>query len=146
MLAVMFIDLDQFKEINDLYDHEAGDNVLKQIAERLVACVRESDTVARLGGDEFVILLPIIKNESDAMLVANKIVAAVIKPITIAASPDSPEITLTQVYVSASIGVTMYPQHGKDEKLLIINADMAMYQAKKNGKNQAKLFDTAMLK
>ncbi len=145
MLAVMFIDLDQFKEINDLYGHEAGDKVLKQVAQRLVNCVRESDTVARMGGDEFVILLPIIEDESDALLVANKIVEAVVKPITITNS-ESANDTKTDVYVSASIGVTIYPQHGKDEKLLVINADMAMYQAKKSGKNQAKLFDTAMLK
>lgn len=89
------------------------------------------------------ILLPIIENESDALLVANKIVEAVIKPITISEPANN---TPTNVYVSASIGVTIYPQHGKDEKLLVINADMAMYQAKKKGKNQAKLFDTAMLK
>lgn len=143
MLAVLFIDLDQFKEINDLYGHEAGDKVLKEVSKRLIACVRESDTVARLGGDEFVILLPIIDSTNDAIIVANKVVEAVIKPITISQSTKHIQ---TEVYVSASIGVTIYPQHGKDEKLLLINADMAMYQAKKNGKNQARLFDTAMLK
>lgn len=135
-LAVMFIDLDHFKEINDIYGHEAGDKVLKQVSQRLVACVRESDTVARLGGDEFVVLLPIIDNESDAILVASKIVDAVDQPIRIAQS---------EMRVSSSVGIAIYPQHGKDEKLLVINADMAMYQAKKNGKNQSQMFDKTML-
>ncbi|HSI38821.1 MAG TPA: GGDEF domain-containing protein, partial [Methylotenera sp.] len=135
-LAVMFIDLDHFKEINDIYGHEAGDTVLKQVSQRLVACVRESDTVARLGGDEFVVLLPIIDNEADAILVASKIVEAVDQPIRIAQS---------EMHVSSSIGIAVYPQHGKDEKLLVINADMAMYQAKKNGKNQSQMFDKTML-
>jgi diguanylate cyclase (GGDEF)-like protein/PAS domain S-box-containing protein len=136
-LAVMFIDLDHFKEINDVYGHQAGDKVLKQVAQRLVASVRESDTVARLGGDEFVVLLPIIDNEAHATLVASKIVEAVDQPIRIAQS---------EMRVSSSIGIAIYPQHGKDEKLLVINADMAMYQAKENGKNQSKMFDKAILK
>jgi diguanylate cyclase (GGDEF)-like protein/PAS domain S-box-containing protein len=137
MLAVMFLDLDRFKEINDLYGHEVGDKVLKQVSQRLVACVRESDTVARMGGDEFVILLPIIANERDAILVANKIVLAVVQPI---------EVANTKLHITCSIGIAIYPQHGIDEKILVINADMAMYQAKKNGKNQAKFFDEAMIK
>lgn len=140
MLAVMFVYLDQFKEINDLYGHEAGDKVLKQISQRLVTCVRESDTVARMGGDEYVVLLPIIDSANDAYLVASKIVDAVIKPINIGKISGE-----TSVIVSASIGIAIYPQHGKDEKLLLINADMAMYQTKSNGKNQAKVFDTAIL-
>ena len=119
-----------------MYGHEAGDKVLKQVSERLVSCVRQSDTVARMGGDEFVVLLPIIDNEKDATLVAHKIVEAVVQPISVAA---------TNLHVSCSVGIAICPQHGKDEKLLVINADMAMYQAKRNGKNQAKLFDKAML-
>lgn len=142
MLAVLFIDLDQFKEINDLYGHEAGDMVLQSISLRLISCVRESDTVARMGGDEFIILLPIIEHENDAIIVANKIVEAVVKPIPLDSLQDVPQ---TNLHVSSSIGISIYPQHGKDEKLLIINADMAMYQAKNNGKNQAKIFDTAMI-
>jgi diguanylate cyclase (GGDEF)-like protein/PAS domain S-box-containing protein len=132
MLAVMFLDLDLFKEVNDSNGHEVGDLVLKQVALRLSACVRESDTVARLGGDEFIILLPIIDAETDATLVANKIVQAIEQPINAAQ---------TNLHVTASIGIAMYPQHGMDEKLLMLNADMAMYQAKKSGKNQAKLFN-----
>ena len=132
MLATMFIDLDLFKEINDLYGHEVGDLVLKQVSQRLVACVRESDTVARLGGDEFVILLPMIDATSDATLVASKIVETIRQPI-IAAS--------TSLHITSSIGIAIYPQHGLDEKLLMLNADMAMYQVKRNGKNKAKVFD-----
>jgi diguanylate cyclase (GGDEF)-like protein/PAS domain S-box-containing protein len=136
MLAVMFIDLDLFKEINDLYGHETGDIVLKKVSRQLVSCVRESDTVARMGGDEFVILLPIIDHESDVILVADKIIEAISQPIKVAK---------THLHVTCSIGIAIYPQHGKDEKLLIINADRAMYQAKKNGKNQAHFFDEALL-
>lgn len=135
MLAVMFLDLDLFKEINDLYGHDVGDVVLKQVALRLSACVRESDTVARLGGDEFIILLPMIDNDSDAILVANKIVQAIAQPII---------AVKASLHVTSSIGIAIYPQHGMDEKLLMLNADMAMYQAKRNGKNQAKVFDGNM--
>jgi diguanylate cyclase (GGDEF)-like protein len=131
----MFVDLDLFKEINDLYGHEVGDLVLKQVSQRLISCVRESDTVARLGGDEFIILLPMIDAEGDAILVANKIVQSIAQPIIAAQA---------SLHVTASIGIAMYPQHGKDEKLLMINADMAMYQSKRNGKNQAKVFDANM--
>ena len=137
MLAVMFIDLDLFKEINDLYGHETGDIVLKKVSRQLVSCVRESDTVARMGGDEFVILLPIIDEIEDVKLVASKIVDAVAQPIKVAK---------THLHVTCSIGIAIYPQHGKDEKLLVINADMAMYQAKNSGKNQAKFFEESMLK
>lgn len=142
MLAVLFIDLDQFKEINDLYGHETGDMVLQAISLRLISCVRQSDTVARMGGDEFIILLPIIEHEQDAILVANKIVEAVVKPILLENYKDIPLISL---HVSSSIGISIYPQHGKDEKLLVINADMAMYQAKHNGKNQSRIFDSSMV-
>ena len=135
MLAVMFLDLDLFKEINDLYGHEVGDLVLKQVALRLSTCVRESDTVARLGGDEFIILLPMMEAEHDATLVANKIVEAIAQPI-IAAQ--------TNLHVTSSLGIAIYPQHGINEKLLVLNADVAMYEAKSNGKNQAKVFEPGM--
>lgn len=135
MIAVMFLDLDLFKEINDLHGHEVGDLVLKLVAKRLNACVRESDTVARLGGDEFIILLPMMDAQGDAVLVANKIVEAISQPI-IAAQ--------TSLHVTSSIGIAIYPQHGADEKILVLNADMAMYQAKRNGKNQAKVFESGM--
>lgn len=145
MLAVMFIDLDQFKEINDLHGHKIGDKLLKKISQRLISCTRESDTVGRIGGDEFIVLLPIIDNEFDATLVANKIIAAVSKPIEIVkpgVQSQPIRIIDDNLQVSASIGISIYPEHGTDEKLLVINADLAMYQAKKNGKNQAQLFDS----
>jgi diguanylate cyclase (GGDEF)-like protein/PAS domain S-box-containing protein len=132
MLAVMFIDLDLFKEINDLYGHETGDIVLKKVSRQLVSCVRESDTVARMGGDEFVILLPIVDDIDDVKLVASKIVNTVAQPIKVAK---------THLHITCSIGIAIYPQHGNDEKLLVINADLAMYQAKKSGKNQAHFFE-----
>jgi diguanylate cyclase (GGDEF)-like protein/PAS domain S-box-containing protein len=135
LLAIMFIDLDLFKEINDLYGHETGDIVLKKVSRQLVACVRESDTVARMGGDEFVILLPIIDDENDVKSVADKILEAIAKPI---------KVEKLNLHVTCSIGIAIYPKHGRDEKLLVINADMAMYQAKKSGKNQAKFFDETM--
>jgi diguanylate cyclase (GGDEF)-like protein/PAS domain S-box-containing protein len=135
MLATMFIDLDLFKEINDLYGHEVGDKVLKQVSQRLITCVRESDTVARLGGDEFVILLPMVEDQNDVILVANKIVEAIRQPIIVAKA---------SLHVTSSIGIAIYPQHGMDEKLLMLNADMAMYQVKRNGKNQAKVFESGM--
>jgi diguanylate cyclase (GGDEF)-like protein len=144
LLAVMFVDLDQFKEINDLYGHKVGDKVLKKTSQRLIACVRESDTIGRVGGDEFIVLLPIIDNELDATLVANKIIAAVVKPIEIVKPGELSQpikVISNNLQVSASIGISIYPKHGIDEKLLIINADLAMYQAKRNGKNQAQLFD-----
>ncbi|MDD2834060.1 MAG: sensor domain-containing diguanylate cyclase [Methylotenera sp.] len=149
MLAVMFVDLDQFKEINDFYGHKIGDKVLKKISQRLLACVRESDTVARIGGDEFIILLPMIESEDDVVAVANKIVASVKKPIEIVKPGDiSQPVKVMQknLAVTSSIGIAIYPKHGKDEKLLIINADLAMYQAKHKGKNQARLYDKAHAK
>lgn len=97
-----------------------------------------------MGGDEYVVLLPIIDSANDAYLVASKIVNVVIKQITIGEISVDTSV-IVNVNVSASIGIAIYPQRGKDKKLLLINADMAMYQAKSNGKNQAKIFDTAIL-
>ena len=148
MLAVMFIDLDLFKEINDSHGHKVGDMVLKKISQRLIACVRETDTVARLGGDEFVILLPNTDNQSDIQTVATKILEAAIKPIEIIKSSENASTStqkLRNLQVSASIGIAMHPQHGSSEKSLVANADMAMYWAKKNGKNQLMFFDKNMV-
>lgn len=140
----MFVDLDHFKEINDFYGHKIGDKVLKKISQRLVSCVRESDTVARIGGDEFIVLLPIVESQLDAVMVANKIVRTVVKPIEIVKPSETFQpvrVIQKSLNVSTSIGISVYPMHGRDEKLLVINADLAMYQAKNNGKNQAKVFD-----
>lgn len=134
-LAVMFLDLDEFKPVNDNLGHEVGDLLLKQVARRLQACMRESDTVARIGGDEFVVLLPQIEREQDAIVVAEKIRHALELPF---------ELTDRKLQISSSIGVAVYPEHGSDEKLLLINADIAMYHAKKAGRNNYKLYQREM--
>lgn len=126
-LAVLFIDLNQFKPINDTFGHEVGDLLLKGVASRIQSCVRESDTVARLGGDEFCIMLYSVElkeAERNITLVANKILEAIQRPFELSG------ITLN---IAASIGVAVYPKDGIDEQTLIKNADIAMYAAKKEG-------------
>lgn len=135
-IALMFLDLDKFKPINDTLGHDVGDGVLKEAARRMQACMRESDTVGRVGGDEFIVLLPRVETAQDAMGVAEKI-----------------RWTLNQTFVlaghhlnlSSSIGVALYPEHGDDEAALIKNADIAMYHAKNGGSNNARLFESSML-
>jgi diguanylate cyclase (GGDEF)-like protein len=130
-LAIAFLDLDGFKQINDTLGHEAGDLLLKEVATRLRGCVRLSDTVARLGGDEFVVLLPELQDERYAAIVAPKILAAVAKPFGL----------MGQEYrVTASIGISTYPQDGLDEQTLTKNADIAMYQAKAEGRNNFQFY------
>ncbi|MBI3901802.1 MAG: diguanylate cyclase [Nitrosomonadales bacterium] len=130
-LALMFIDLDKFKPINDNLGHEVGDMLLKEVAKRLELCVRESDTVARVGGDEFVVLLTIIEEEPDVVVVAGKILHAL--GLTF-------ELAGHSLHISASIGIAVYPEHGEDEKMLTRNADIAMYYAKGDGRNNAKIY------
>lgn len=130
-LAVLFLDLDRFKHINDSLGHEAGDLLLKEVATRLRACLRESDTVARLGGDEFVVLIPELQEERYAATVANKILAAVARPF---------DLFGQEFCVTASIGISIYPHDGLDEQTLTKNADIAMYQAKDDGKNNFKFY------
>jgi diguanylate cyclase (GGDEF)-like protein len=130
-LAVAFLDLDRFKQINDTLGHEAGDQLLQEVAVRLKGCVRDSDTVARLGGDEFVVLLPELEDEKYAALVAQKILAAAAKPFTLRGH---------EFRVTASIGISTYPQDGLDEQTLTKNADIAMYQAKAEGKNNFQFY------
>jgi diguanylate cyclase (GGDEF)-like protein len=130
-LAVAFLDLDRFKQINDTLGHEAGDQLLKEVATRLKGCVRDSDTVARLGGDEFVVLLPQLEDEKYAAIVAEKILAAAARPFTLMGQ---------EFRVTASIGISTYPQDGLDEQTLTKNADIAMYQAKAEGKNNFQFY------
>jgi diguanylate cyclase (GGDEF)-like protein len=130
-LAVAFLDLDRFKQINDTLGHEAGDQLLKEVAVRLKGCVRSSDTVARLGGDEFVVLLPELEDEKYAAIVAQKILAAVARPFGLMGQ---------EFRVTASIGICSYPQDGLDEQTLTKNADIAMYQAKAEGKNNFQFY------
>jgi diguanylate cyclase (GGDEF)-like protein len=134
-LAVAFIDLDRFKQINDTLGHEAGDQLLQEVANRLKACLRESDTVARLGGDEFVVLLTELEEEKYAATVAQKIIAAI----------ASPFVLLGQEFrVTASIGISTYPLDGSDEQTLTKNADIAMYQAKEDGKNNFQFYSAKL--
>ncbi len=127
-MAVMFLDLDSFKQINDTLGHAAGDALLKQIAERLITCVREGDTVARPSGDEFVIVLDEIAWAEDAARVAEKIIAACAEPVTLAGQ---------ELVITTSIGIAVHPVGGGDDvDELMKKADLAMYQAKDAGRNR----------
>ena len=121
-LAVMFVDLDEFKSINDLYGHDAGDAVLQTVSQRLKETTRVDDTVSRHGGDEFLYLLMKINNIRDATLVAKKIIKAIQKPCNIGTR---------DLVIRASIGISIFPKHGKSADDLIKSADKAMYQAKR---------------
>jgi diguanylate cyclase (GGDEF)-like protein/PAS domain S-box-containing protein len=135
MAALLFIDLDRFKAINDSLGHAVGDGILQEVAARLKGCVREVDTVSRFGGDEFNILLTQIHNYHDVSMVADKILKAMQWPFHV----DKHELFLT-----CSIGVAMYPQDGKDVATLIRNADTALYRAKDLGRNNFQAFAPAM--
>jgi diguanylate cyclase (GGDEF)-like protein/PAS domain S-box-containing protein len=131
MVGILLHDLDNFKVINDSLGHDAGDALLKVVAQRMRAVVRETDTVARLGGDEFVIVLPAMESSNEATIVANKLLYELSKPFT---------VEQQQVYVSASIGVSLYPRDGEQEQMLLKNVDLAMYRAKREGRNTVRFF------
>lgn len=131
-LAIMFLDLDMFKNINDEHGHAMGDLLLKEVAVRIQLCLREADTAARVGGDEFVILLPFLESEQTAFVVAEKIRIALEQPF---------EIDGHSLCISTSIGISIYPDHGNEEKVLLKNADTAMYLAKQKGRNTALIFN-----
>ena len=133
LFAVLFIDLDRFKTINDSLGHEAGDALLCAVTARLKDCLRSSDVVARLGGDEFVMLLPGLHGREDAARVARKVLAEVIRPVPLAGR---------ECRVTASIGIAMHPDDGRDESTLMAHADVAMYQAKEAGKNTFQFYDS----
>jgi len=130
-VEVLFVDIDGFKPINDTYGHDAGDDLLKQIAKRMLQCVRESDTVARVGGDEFVLVLE-NKTQENLLGVADKVLQAMQTPFVLAT---------TTCQVGASIGISSYPEGGDNPEVLLKQADTAMYLAKKGGKNRAVVFD-----
>ncbi len=125
-LAVMFLDLDGFKEVNDAFGHQTGDQLLREIAYRLNQTVRKSDTIARMGGDEFTVLLTQVEHESNIISVADKILEAVRQPVVL----DGNTISIT-----ISIGIAQYPDNGKDVNTLLKSADIALYRAKESGKN-----------
>ena len=130
-LAVFFIDLDRFKAINDSLGHEAGDRLLKEIAKRFKKSLRSVDVVSRLGGDEFVILIEEVNELSQISNIAHKILTATIKPMV---------LTGEECRITASIGISLYPKDGSDEQSLMKNADMAMYFAKEEGKNNYQFY------
>lgn len=134
-LAVLFLDLDHFKLINDTLGHGVGDNLLMYISELLKKQVREADTVSRFGGDEFVILLSSVKTIEDVKYIAEKIQAALQQKHTIGTH---------QLYITTSIGVAIYPEHALDVNDLITNADIAMYEAKNSGRNCCRLYEQSM--
>jgi diguanylate cyclase (GGDEF)-like protein/PAS domain S-box-containing protein len=134
-VAVMFIDLDGFKDVNDSMGHAVGDNVLRSVAKHLISCVRSSDTVSRQGGDEFVVLLSEIHRPSDAGITARKILNAV----TASHGFEQREMQLT-----ASVGISTYPEDGQDAEMLLKNADTAMYEGKKRGHDNYQFFNQDM--
>ncbi|MHB8482478.1 MAG: EAL domain-containing protein [Nitrospiria bacterium] len=134
-VGVLFLDLDRFKAINDTLGHQIGDLLLKSVAERLMKCVRESDTVARLGGDEFAILLTNLKQSHHAAKVAQKVIETLSQPFLL----GGPEL-----FVTASVGITLYPSDEKSIEGLLKNADTAMYRAKENGRNNYQFYTGEM--
>jgi diguanylate cyclase (GGDEF)-like protein len=136
-LAIMFLDLDHFKLINDRFGHDAGDELLKEVATRLSECVRAGDTVSRQGGDEFVIILAEIRDSTDASRVADKIFKALERPVHIGDQ---------EIIVNTSIGISVYSVDGADDaQELLKKADNAMYAAKKAGRNRYCFFEPSEL-
>jgi len=133
-VAVLFVDLDHFKAINDSWGHAVGDRLLQSAAKWLKSCLRASDVVARLGGDEFIILLPEIGQAEDATTVAEKLLSALRKPFRIEGR---------EIFTSASIGISLYPDDGDKVEILMKNADQAMYCVKQEGRNNHRLFSRA---
>ncbi len=134
-VAILFLDLDHFKHINDTLGHSMGDEVLRQVAARLKDSLREGDTVARLGGDEFIVLLDRLNTADDAALVARKIKSVFAAPFRLEGR---------EFYAGASIGISLYPEDGEDADTLLKNADASMYQAKEMGRNNFQFYTEAL--
>lgn len=135
LAAVLFLDIDNFKTINDSLGHEVGDRLLKAVAKRLKTCVREEDAVARLGGDEFVLMLEGVGHTQDVAGTAQKLLDSLVKPFRLGEH---------EVFAGASIGITMYPSDGEDTDTLLRNADTAMYRAKERGRNAYQFYTADM--
>jgi diguanylate cyclase (GGDEF)-like protein len=135
MVAVLFIDLDRFKQVNDVFGHAMGDELLRQVSSRMTDCLRESDMVARQGGDEFIVVLQEIGHESDAGLVALKLLEALTRPF---------DLQGIEAHIGGSIGISLFPADGQDAETLFQNADLAMYQAKTAGRETLRFFEPAM--
>ncbi|HZV64102.1 MAG TPA: sensor domain-containing diguanylate cyclase, partial [Telluria sp.] len=134
-LALLFIDLDDFKAVNDAYGHAAGDELLQRVARRISACVRDTDTVARLGGDEFMVILTDITRPAHIDMLSRELLEELAKPFHLARG---------EARISASIGITLYPQDAILPDELVTNADAAMYAAKHAGRNRYRFFSAAM--
>nr|MBP9561594.1 GGDEF domain-containing protein [Syntrophorhabdaceae bacterium] len=132
IVAVMMLDLDRFKDVNDTYGHTTGDRLLRAVAKRLMSQIRRGDTVARMGGDEFILIFTDLKDRYDAKIIAQKIIEE-FKP---AIHFDGMKINIT-----ISIGIALYPEHGRDIDTLVKNADIAMYKVKNSGRNGYSFYD-----
>jgi diguanylate cyclase (GGDEF)-like protein len=137
LAAILYLDIDNFKKINDLFGHEYGDLLLKEVAARLLQCIRKDDIVARVGGDEFIILLPNVVTKKDASIVAKKILIAIQKPFI---------LQKQACYITTSIGISIYPDSGDDPLALLKHADVAMYDAKKRLGNQYQFCRTNLVR
>lgn len=135
MLAVMFMDIDFFKSVNDTLGHNIGDKLLRSIASRLKTCVRDTDTFARIGGDEYNILLTQISGAEDAAIIANKLISK-IKPVFLI---DGHGLSIT-----TSIGISIYPNNGEDAETLLKHADIALYHVKEHGRDNYAVYDNSM--
>jgi diguanylate cyclase (GGDEF)-like protein/PAS domain S-box-containing protein len=132
-LATLFIDLDRFKKVNDTLGHETGDRLLKQVADRFRSCLRESDLVARLGGDEYTVLMRPVREAQEAASLAQKLINVLAQPL---------EIDGHELYVTCSVGISLFPDDGRDAASLLKDADIAMYRAKDQGKNNYQFFSS----
>lgn len=130
-MAILFIDLDRFKTINDTLGHDAGDRLLQEVSARLKGCARSSDTIARLGGDEFTVIMEAFPDSQTVVNVAERILQTLAQPVC---------LQMRDYYVTCSIGIALYPNDGQDAQTLLKNADVAMYRAKEMGKNNYQFF------